>query len=256
MTRSLLLILEYDGTDYAGFQRQRDRPTVQAEVERAIERLTGHPTAVRAAGRTDAGVHAAGLPASFRTTWSGPLDRLVKGLNHFLPPAIAVREARPVPDEFDVRRWAQSRRYRYTVLSRDTRSPLKERFAYRVPGRLDCPAMAEALGCLEGEHDFASFAASLARGSTVRRLTAARLRREDDCLFFDFAGTAFLMHQIRNTVGTLLWVGQERLSPADFRAILAVRDRRLAGPAAPPHGLCLMGVDYGPWTIDDGPQTI
>src|ERR687895_157616 len=108
MTRSLLLILEYDGTDYAGFQRQRDRPTIQAEVERAIEQLTG-------------------LPASFRTTWPGSLDRLVKGLNHFLPPAVAVREARPVPDEFDARRWARSRHYRYTVLNRDTRSPLQER---------------------------------------------------------------------------------------------------------------------------------
>ena len=259
MTRSLLLILEYDGTDYAGFQRQPDRPTVQAEVERAIEQLTGRPATLRAAGRTDAGVHAAGMPAGFRTDWPGSLDRLVRGLNHFLPPDIAVRKARPVADEFDARRWAHSRHYRYTVLNRDTRSPLKERFAYRVPGWLDYGAMAEALGCLEGEHDFASFAASGANwspGGTVRRLIRARLHRHHDCLLFEFAGTAFLMHQIRNTVGTLIWVGQGRLSAADFRAVLEARDRRLAGPAAPPRGLCLLSVDYGPWTIDDEPQTI
>lgn len=253
MVRNLLLLLEYEGTDYAGFQRQANRPTIQAEVERAIERLTGRPATLRAAGRTDAGVHAAALPANFRSEWPGSLDRLTQGLNHFLPAAIAVRDARLVPEGFDARRCARQRRYRYTVLNRRTRSPLADRFADRVPGPLDRAAMAEALACLVGEHDFASFAASLATGSTVRRIDEARLTAEGERLEFEFAGTAFLAHQIRNTVGTLLWVGQGRLSPTDFQAILAARDRRRAGPAAPPHGLCLVGVDYGRWTLDDGP---
>jgi tRNA pseudouridine38-40 synthase len=242
--RSFLITLEYDGTDYAGFQRQANAPTIQAEVEGAIARLTGQPATVRGAGRTDTGVHAAALPAVFRSGWPGTTDRLTRGLNHFLPPAIAVRGTREVPASFDPRRCAIGRRYRYTVLSREARSPLHERFAYRVPGRLDLPAMTAALDTLVGDHDVASFTASAQVGGTVRRMTEARLEQIGDLLHVHFAANAFLMHQIRNTVGTLLWVGQGRLSPADFAAILAARDRRLAGPAAPPHGLCLLEVLY------------
>lgn len=245
MQRNILLTLEYDGTDFAGYQRQANQATIQAAVETALEQLTGQSTRLRAAGRTDTGVHAAALPANFRTTWPGTLERLTKGINHFLPATIAVRQAAVVPDDFDARRCARERRYRYTVLNRATRSPLQERFAYRVAGPLDLAAMAAVLPGLVGEHDFASFAASLAKGSTVRRLTAAELHVQAERLTFDFAGNAFLAHQIRNTVGTLLWVGQGRLSGADFAAILAARDRRLAGPAAPPHGLCLLSVEYG-----------
>lgn len=252
MARHILLHLEYDGTDYAGFQRQLGQPSIQAEVEAVIAQLTGQPARLRGAGRTDAGVHAAAMPATFVTDWAGPLPRLVGGLNHFLPLAIAVRNAREVPPEFDPRRCARSRTYRYTVLLRPTRSPLADRFAYRVPGPLVLDAMREALTYLVGEHDFAAFAASLTIGSTVRRMIAAEARERDDQIFFDFTATAFLAHQIRNTVGTLLWVGEGRLEPRDVQHILLSRDRRQAGPAAPPRGLCLLGVDYGQWMTDRG----
>lgn len=246
MPRQVLLTLEYDGTDFAGFQRQAAQPTIQAEVESAIERLTGRAARLRGAGRTDAGVHAAAMPASFWTDWPDPLDRLVAGLNHFLPPAIVVRAARSVPDAFDPRRSALWRRYRYTVIERRTRSPLQDRYAYQVAGPLDRPAIRAALARLPGVRDFASFAATLARGGTVRHLREARLIEDGERLIFEFVGNAFLAHQIRNTVGTLLWIGERRWAPDDVDAILAARDRRRAGPAAPPRGLCLIDVDYLP----------
>lgn len=252
MARHILLQLEYDGTDFAGFQRQAGQPSIQAAVEAAIGRLTGQAARVRGAGRTDAGVHAAAMPAAFVTDWTDPLPRLVGGLNHFLPSAIAVRGAREVSPEFDPRRCARSRTYRYTVLIRPARSPLLDRFAYRVPAPLELDAIREALTYLTGEHDFAAFAASLATGSTIRRMIAAEARERDDQILFDFTATAFLAHQVRNTVGTLLWVGTGRLEPRDLQRILLSRDRRQAGPAAPPRGLCLLGVDYGQWMTDRG----
>jgi len=243
--RNLKLVLEYDGTAYSGFQVQANAPSIQGEVERAIAQVVKGTTRIIGAGRTDAGVHARGQVVSFRTDSALPTETIMKALNFYLPEDIAVVAVEAVPAGFNARRSAISREYEYTILNRTPPSPFWRRFAYHMPGKLNVDRMVEASRLLEGEHDFAAFAeASAATRSTVRRMIKAEVSREGDLLKLRFVADAFLPHQVRNMVGTLLWVGTGRLDGAGFRQIMEGRDRRRAGPAVPPHGLCLVRVNY------------
>ena len=244
--RNVMLVLEYDGTRYHGFQIQAmGVPTVQGELERALRQVTGLATRVAGAGRTDRGVHAAGQVTSFRTRSTLPAGVLQRALNAVLPSDVAVLAAVDVPPEFHARFSARSREYRYTILNRPVRSPLERYFTCHVATPLDVEAMAEAAQELVGEHDFASFAgAGEEEMSTLRRVLVADCHREDAKVFVDMVADAFLPHMVRNIVGTLLRVGMGRLSLAGFREILVARQRSQAGPTAPAHGLCLMRVNY------------
>lgn len=245
--RKLLLVVEYDGTGYCGFQYQAGDPTIQDELEAAIKKLTGERLRVVAASRTDAGVHAEGQVVSFRTSSSLPQHTVVRALNYYLPEAIAVRAAYEVDPGFHVQRRARSREYRYRILNRDVRSPLEMRTSYWVPQRLDIEAMSRACGALLGNHDLASFTSreGVARG-TVRRVYRAEVCQEGDLVVFDMEAGSFLQHQVRLTVGTLVRVGLGKLSPAEFESILERAQPGLAGPSAPAHGLCLKRVNYDP----------
>lgn len=247
-TTRMALVVEYDGTGYAGSQLQADRPTVQQALEEALRSLTGEAVRIALAGRTDAGVHALGQVASFRTATALPPRAFVSGLNHYLPDDIAVKAARIVGGSFDPRRGACSREYVYTILNSDTRSPLHLRFAHRVPGALDVRAMDEACGCLIGAHDFASFASDIAgeSGSTVRRVYRASVRRRGDLVRFDIQANAFVRHQIRNTAGCLVRIGLGRMCRDELEQIIEARRPGLAGPALPARGLCLVRVSYPP----------
>jgi len=242
----VVLIIEYEGTRYHGFQLQPKLPTIQRELERALGKLTGSRQRVVAASRTDAGVHARGQVVSFRTGSCLPAPTFVTGLNHYLPEDIAVRAAYQVDDSFHVQRDAVSREYSYYILNSLTRSPLGRRSSYLVSGRLDIEAMNEAGRALVGEHDLASFASRMEVGkrSTVRKVFRARVAREGELVVFNMVANSFLPHQVRNTVGLLLRIGLGRMGASEVRGIIEARKPGLAGPTAPAGGLCLMRVNY------------
>ncbi|MFC1988706.1 tRNA pseudouridine(38-40) synthase TruA [Chloroflexota bacterium] len=245
-TTRIVLIVEYDGTRYHGFQLQAKQTTVQSELEKALQELTGEKIRVVTASRTDAGVHAKGQVVSFMTASSHSPETFVKGLNYYLPEDIAVKDAHRVKDAFNVRRQAVSREYNYYILNSQTRSPLRERFYYLVPGHLDIEAMNQASRALIGQHDFISFVNNkeVAAKSTVRRVYRAEINKEGDIAVFNIVANAFLMHQVRNTVGALIRVGRGRMSPEQFWSIMEVEKAGLAWPMAPARGLCLMQVNY------------
>lgn len=245
-TTKIVLIVEYEGTRYYGFQWQSNLPTVQAEIETALEKMTGEKLRIAAASRTDTGVHALGQIISYRTTSSHAPATFVSGLNYYLPQDIAVRAAFRADDSFDVRRQASSREYKYKILNSSTRSPLMASRTYRVAGQLDLSAMNEACRILIGEHDLASFASDLGVTikSTTRRIINAEFSRDGDVVTFDIEGSSFLPHQVRNTVGALIRVGQGKMVANDFRLILKAKKIGLAGPTVPACGLCLTKVNY------------
>jgi len=240
------LVIEYDGTRYVGWQVQPNGPSIQAEVERALETLHKAPRRVTAAGRTDAGVHALGQVASFPEERPLPLAAYVKGMNALLPEDIAVRTASIEPDGFDARRFARGKRYRYVIENGETRAPLGRLRAWQLFGRLDVGAMREGAAHLVGRHDFASFQASdCACDHAVRDVRRIEVEgAPGGRIELVFEATAFVKHMVRNVVGTLVEVGQGKRAPGSLPALLAARDRRAAGPTAPPQGLCLEEVFY------------
>jgi tRNA pseudouridine38-40 synthase len=242
----ILLVIEYDGTGYHGFQWQNGLPSIQKELEKAIRKLTGERRRVIAASRTDAGVHARGQVVSFRTSSALPTHSFLNGLNYYLPRDIAVRAAYRVKDSFRVRRDAVSREYSYYILNSHTRSPLREGFAHLVTSHLDIEAMNRAAQALIGEHDFASFANGDGSWleSTVRHVFRAELEKGGELVTFHMVANSFLPHQVRTTVGTLIRVGSGTMSLNEFCSIIEARNPGTAGPTAPARGLCLTGVNY------------
>ena len=241
----IVLVVEYNGSRYYGFQWQSGLPTIQSELEQAIRKLTRERRRVMAASRTDTGVHAKRQVVSFRTGTDYPPETYVKALNHYLPEGIAVQAAERVSDDFNVRRDALSREYEYRILNRPTRSPLRTGFSYLVTGMLDIDRMNEACALLKGTHDFTSFAASLGqKGSMVRNVHKAVIKREGDMVLFHITANAFLPHQVRNTVGLMVRLGQGKVTLEEFHEIMERKTLGMAGPTAPAHGLCLMKVNY------------
>jgi len=243
--RKVMAVVEYDGTDYHGFQIQPQQRTIQGEIERALARITQEDIRIVGAGRTDAGVHAKGQVISFSTSWDRPLGELRRALNAVLPRDIAIHEIRKVPEGFNARYSAVSREYRYSIWNAPTRSPLMERFVYHYPQPLDLTRMNEACSYLVGTHDFASFGSPPKEGgSTVRTLYRAECDREGDLVYVVFVANAFLCRMVRSLVSALLQVGTGRLAPDDLRGILLAKDRDLVKVTVPPQGLCLVKVNY------------
>lgn len=244
--RLFRLTLEYDGTEFAGFQIQAPGlRTVQGVLEDAIERLSGEQSRVHGAGRTDAGVHALGQVAHFETGWTVPADRIALALNGELPDDLVVRAAEIAPSGFHARFSATGRTYRYVVLNRAAPSALLGRYALHVRERLDVAAMRTAAAELTGTHDFAAFGLPDAPGkSTVRKVDRLDVRRWKDCVLVTVHGNAFLRSQVRAFIGTLLLAGRGKLTPAEVAAIRDSRDRVKCPPVALAKGLCLVRVDY------------
>jgi len=244
-TGRIALVVEYEGTRYHGFQVQANVPTVQGEIERALMRVTGESIRISSASRTDQGVHATGQVVSFRPASRLTPEVFLRALNHHLPADIAVREAFWVGDDFDVRRDAVSREYRYSILNRATLSPLSRRSACFVPRPLDVGAMNRACEALMGTHDFVAFASALdGPKNTVRTVHRAEVAREDELVAFYMTANSFLPHQVRNTLGALVKVGLGKSDETAFQEILQCTRPGVAGPAFPPHGLCLTKVNY------------
>jgi tRNA pseudouridine38-40 synthase len=260
----LALLVEYDGTDYHGFQRQAPErePTIQGVLERAVARIGQQPRAVIGAGRTDSGVHASGQVVHMEAGERLQPGAWVRALNAVLPAAIAVRRAAQVDERFHARYSALSRTYRYAVLLDRVPAPLRERYAYRVEPPLDAEALNQACRVLLGEHDFSAFgrsprdSADGGRHSCVRHMLAARCQPEaqsdrfqGDLLFFEFTADGFLTGMVRRLVGTLLLVGWGRLSVEGFAQILASRNEAHPGASVPAYGLCLTEVTYPPGLV-------
>jgi tRNA pseudouridine38-40 synthase len=238
--------VEYDGTDYAGFQVQRPGiRTVQGELEAALAGLSdGVRRPVDGAGRTDAGVHALDQVIAF--TYAGRLtaERLEAGLNGRLPPDIAVREVRQVPPEFHPRRAARYREYRYTVWN-GPRSPINERFAFGVRNPLDVDAMHRAGQAFIGRHDFSAFGAIVGDKSPIRTVHLVRVRRRGTLVTIDVRAESFLRGMVRRMVAVLIEVGRNRMTETEIREALAARTPARNGASAPAHGLCLRKVALG-----------
>jgi tRNA pseudouridine38-40 synthase len=239
------LILEYEGTAYHGWQIQPGLPTIQGNLEAALARIAGAPVAVRGAGRTDAGVHALAQVASLSADLRLDVCTLRRALNASLPRDIVVCHVEEAPPDFDARRSARSKTYRYTLLRREYPSAWLGRHSLYMRSPLDLPAMGQAARAAIGTHDFSAFRAGTCTAATpVRTVLEASWRVAGDLWHFEITANAFLQHMVRILVGTLLEVGRGKRAPSDVAAVLASRDRRRAGKTAPPHGLCLVQVHY------------
>lgn len=246
--RRLALLVEYDGTAYGGSQYQKNAPTVQDTLERALSRLTSEPIRVAFAGRTDAGVHARGQVASFLTASRHTPATFVRGTNALLPADISVQAASDVPGDFDPRRHAVRRWYRYTLYLRPERSALMRNRAWHVGPGLNLDAMRQAAAVLAGTHDFAAFAppSEARRGSTWREVFLATFTADHGAgvLHFDIEANAFLQRMVRRMAAALVEVGRGRFSQAEFLKLAEAAVPGAAAATAPARGLCLMKVRY------------
>ncbi len=251
--RKLALLVEYEGTAFGGSQFQKNAPTVQGTLQRALGSLTGEPIRVAMAGRTDAGVHARGQVASFVTRSRHSAATVIRAANALLPEEVSIRAACEVPLHFDPRRQATSRRYRYTLDTGRQRPALTRRSVWHITVELDMGAMAEAARSLEGRHDFAAFTApsEAKRSVTIRNVRSAVWRRGGLLATFEIEANAFLPHMVRRIVGTLVEVGQGRLTPGEFERMVNEAPPGAASRTAPPRGLCLMKVCYESGLFDD-----
>jgi tRNA pseudouridine38-40 synthase len=241
----IALVLEYDGTNYHGSQIQDNVPTIQGELEGAMEAVTGEKNRTYFAGRTDQGVHARGQVVAASINSSLDLKTIARALNHHLPEDIAVKNAVAVDEDFDPRRDALSREYCYYIWNDANPSPLRRWNAYFVPQPLNVAAMDAACQTIVGTHDFTPFASSLdGRTNTVRTLHRANTFREGSMVTCHLAANAFLTHQVRHTVGALLQVGLGKMDVEEFEGILKCGKPAAAGSPAPPHGLCLLKINY------------
>ena len=253
--RNIKLVISYDGSNYHGWQRQRAGVvTIQEVAEAAISKVAGHKVKLRASGRTDTGVHAAGQVVNFFSDCPVESKRLHYVINGQLPGDIKVLSAEDVDDEFDANLSARSKLYRYTVYNHRRDFPWVRRYAYYYPAGFvnddpgkgcDAELMQEAARVLVGEHDFASFTtATCKRKTTVRRILNCQVWRHGHMIYFEIEGTGFLHHMVRNIVGDLLEVGRGRWPAGKIKEILACRDRQSGGPRAAANGLSLQWVRY------------
>ncbi|MBI3646433.1 MAG: tRNA pseudouridine(38-40) synthase TruA [Acidobacteriales bacterium] len=270
LVRNLKLILSYDGSEFAGWQVQPDRTTIQGTLASAIGRLTGENVLPQGSGRTDASVHALAQVATFQTASPIPTENWIKALNDILPASIRVLEVSEADPDFHARKSARAKTYRYRMYRGAICPPFLARYVWHYPFPLDEGAMAGAAALAIGEHDFTSFAAvdpervermaayenlnhrgrrgsqgqSENQETNVRTIFSSAWTRERDELTYTVRGNGFLHHMVRNLVGTFLLVGKGTLTPDGFRRVLAARDRSAAGPTAPASGLYLVNVEY------------
>ncbi|WDH98179.1 tRNA pseudouridine(38-40) synthase TruA [Paenibacillus urinalis] len=254
--RNICMKVNYDGTDYFGFQTQPIGNTIQDRIEEAIKSLTGEAVKIHASGRTDAGVHAIGQVFHFHTESMIPIDRWCMALNGRLPEDIILTDAYEVPLEFHSRRSAKRKTYRYTINANQFLDLFNRRTQLHHPGNLDIQAMRESLPYLLGTHDFTSFASRHStKQSHIRTLYEAELTvdssmsrkghpRDQGVIHLFITGNGFLQHMVRIIVGTMLEVGEGKRKPEEMKLILEAEDRSAAGPTAVSKGLMLWNVEY------------
>lgn len=260
--RNIKLTIAYDGTNYAGWQVQKVKSkaparggsafggknqklkTVQETIEKALEKILQEKVKLTASGRTDSGVHAIGQVANFKTDSRLFPDNIQKALNSCLPKDIVVKKVEDVALEFHARYNATSKSYRYTILNSRFRSPFDRHYAAFIPYSLDIQSMQDAAVHLVGRHDFRSFQAKAGESNSTRTIKSLSVKKRGRFIYIDIEADGFLYNMVRNIVGTLIEVGRGKLGANDVMKILKAKKRSLAGPTAPPEGLCLVKVRY------------
>lgn len=241
--RNIRLTIEYDGANFAGWQRQARQRTVQGEIEKAIENLTGEKVSLIAAGRTDAGAHALGQVANFKTKLSLPLEKIRPALNSLLPREILIKRVEQVSLKFNTRRDAKSKVYRYRIFLGQTALQRNYLWPYRFAVNLT--RLRQATRLISGKHDFTSFCvAKSKKESNICKIEKASWKKSGDILEFEIEGDRFLHSMVRILVGTLLEVGRGKIMPREFERILEAKDRRKAGKTVPAGGLYLVEVKF------------
>jgi tRNA pseudouridine38-40 synthase len=240
------IVVEYDGTDFCGFQKQPSVRTVQGELEHSLRRVfQAQSVHTDGSGRTDAGVHAKGQVVSFEAPHGFPVDRIVPAVNGYLPPDVKLMSAEHVPEGFHARYSARARTYTYVIMNRELPSALLARYVWHVRGHLNVQTICLAADEMTGFRDFASFGMPSVEGaSTVREVFSLKIRRRGNKVFFFIRGTAFLRSMVRAMVGTLVEAGLGRRGPEDVAAIVNAKDRQAVRMVAPPQGLYLTSVEY------------
>ncbi len=246
--RNIRIFIAYDGTNYLGWQVQPKGPTVQGVIQEVLSKLLGHKVKLKAAGRTDAGVHALYQVAHFLTTSDRPVEVIYKAVNAMLPQDIVIWKVEEVDFKFHSQRHALKKNYVYYIYNYPVRNPLVRLYSWWVPEKLDIEAMKECLPLIIGEKDFASFRKSGTDiKTTVRTIYDANIKRvpgRKHVLVFEITGRGFMRYMVRNIVGALVEVGRGNLTVKDFQKIMEARDRKVAPPPAPPQGLVLKKIEY------------
>ena len=243
--KRVMLIVAYDGTNYCGRQIQPNGNKIEGELNRALSELLGEKIIVSGASRTDAGVHSCGNVAVFDTIARMPAEKMSYALNQRLPEDIVVQCSKKVPLDFHPRHVKSKKTYEYRILNRDFRDPNRRLDTYFYYRHLDVHAMRVAAGYLVGEHDFKSFCSIHAQvETTVRRIYALTVDNKEDIITIRITGNGFLYNMVRIIAGTLIRVGTGEYKPEQIPEILAAKDREMAGPTAPAHGLTMIGIEY------------
>lgn len=244
--RNIKLLIEYDGTNYQGWQIQAKGVTIQGLIEEKLAILTGELIHLIGSGRTDAGVHALGQVAHFKTKSQMDVHTIQRALNSLLPSDIVIQRAEEVKEDFHARKQSKSKVYEYCILNRKVRSPFQHGYAWHIPQKLDFRAMEGATQDLVGEHDFSSFrSVGSPTRTAVRKVIRAKWKKGRDGLIrFEIEANGFLKQMVRAIVGTLVEVGKGKISSEEFQKILCAKDRKRAGPTAPARGLFLKEVKY------------
>lgn len=244
--RNIKIIIEYDGKNFAGWQNQPNKVSIQGEIERAIKEVTGEDVNITASGRTDAGVHAIGQVANFHTETKIDVKKIPYALNAKLPKSIVVKSAEEVDDRFHARYNCKGKTYKYIINNNEFPSALNRFREFHISQKLDVKAMKKALGYFKGTHDFKGFKSSggSEKKTTVRTLTNAKLIETDGIIIIELSGDGFLYNMVRIIVGTIVDVGLGKISADDIPDIILSCDRTKAGKTLPPHGLYLVEVKY------------
>jgi len=245
--RNVKLTIEYDGTNYNGWQVQRPGfKTIQGEIEKAIRTITGKKTTLYGSGRTDSGVHGKGQIANFHTNGSMPFSKLKPALNTVLPKDISIIKVKKVNKNFHSRYNAKSKIYSYTILNRKTNSPFLRKHTLHIPYKLNLSLIRKEAKVLLGRHNFKSFCASGNKHkSTIRTIKKITIiKNKNSAVIINIEANGFLYNMVRNIVGTLIEIGRGKFTPGTMKQLLKAKDRTKAGPTAPAHGLCLMKVRY------------
>jgi len=243
--RNIRLTIEYDGKDFGGWQKQPNKLNIQGEIERAIQEITGEEVELIASGRTDAGVHALGQVANFKTDSALPTQKIPYAINSKLKKTVRIKQAEEVEERFHSRYNCKRKTYRYIINTSMQGSALYRNMEYHMPQPLQVEKMQEAIAYFEGEHDFSAFKASgTSSKSSVRTIYKATLRKEGERIIIELTGNGFLYNMVRIIVGTLLEVGMGAIEPEQIKEIIASKDRSKAGKTVPAHGLYLVEVNY------------
>ena len=243
--RNIKLVIRYDGTNYAGWQFQKNALTIQEVLESALKKITGRKTKLTGSGRTDSGVHAQHQVANFKTNSCLPLNKIKKAVNSTLPEDILITAIEEVCERFDSQRSAKLKHYRYTVTVSHFLDPFMRHFVARFSYPLDMNSMKQAARTLVGKHDFRAFQSSgSVENNTVRTIKKIKIEKNKNLVYIDIWADGFLYNMVRTIAGTLLEIGRGKMPKDIIKKILLKKDRSLAGPTAPAKGLCLMKVEY------------